>query len=127
MTLNCFEHKMQFQKLVSLYETTFDDKDSPRFVTKKWIEVYDQSGGNYNVNKEIRIKTSMLRSDLCDFSDAYIVVKGVISITNPDAAKRNKVVAFKSNVPFINCMPKINGVQIDNTEDLELQVNLHFS
>ena len=40
MTLNCFEHKMQFQKLVNLYETTFDDKDSPRFVTKKWIEVY---------------------------------------------------------------------------------------
>ena len=52
----------------------------PRFVTKKWIEVYDQSGGNYNLNKEIRIKTSMLRSDLCDFSDAYIVVKGNIVV-----------------------------------------------
>ena len=127
MTLNCFEHKMQFQKLVNLYETTFDDKDSPRFVTKKWIEVYDQSENSYNFHKGIRIKTPMPRSDLCDFSDAYIVVKGVISITNPDAAKRNKVVAFKSNVPFINCMPKINGVQIENTEDLELQVNLHFS
>ena len=51
------------------------------FVTKKWIEVYDQSEGNYNVNKEIRIKTSMLTSDLCDFSDAYVVVKGNITVT----------------------------------------------
>ena len=67
---------MEFQKVVNFLDTTSDDKGSPKFVTKKWIEVYDQSGGNYNVNKEIRIKTSMLRSDLCDFSDAYIVVKG---------------------------------------------------
>ena len=63
------------------------EKDLPRFVTKKWIEVYDQSRGNYNVNKEIRIKTSMLRSDLCDFSDAYIVVKGDITVGAPNNAK----------------------------------------
>ena len=72
---------MEFQKIVNFLDTTSDDKDLPRFVTKKWVEVYDQSGGNYNVNKEIRIKTSMLRSDLCDFSDAYIVVKGDIIVT----------------------------------------------
>ena len=71
---------MEFQKIVNFLDTTSDDKDLPRFVTKKWIEVYDQSGGNYNVNKEIRIKTSMLRSDLCDFSDAYIVLKGNIIV-----------------------------------------------
>ena len=58
-----------------------DNKDLPKFVTKKWVEVYDQSQGNYNPNKEIRINTSMLRSDLCDFSDAYIVVKGDIIVT----------------------------------------------
>ena len=69
---------MEFQKITNFLDTTLDDKDLPRFVTKKWIEVYDQSGGNYNVNKEIRIKTPMLRSDLCDYSDAYIVVKGNI-------------------------------------------------
>ena len=66
--------KREFQKIVNFLDTTSDDKDLPRFVTKKWIEVYDRSGGNYNINKEIRIKTSMLRSDLCDFIDAYIVV-----------------------------------------------------
>ena len=71
---------MEFQKIVNLLDITFDDKDLPRYVTKKWIEVYDQSEKNYNPNKEIRIKTLMLRSDLCDFSDAHIVVKGNITV-----------------------------------------------
>ena len=91
-----------------------------RFVTKKWIEAYDQSEKNYNVNKEIRIKTPMLRSDLCDFSDVYIVVKGTITVIDPDNAKRNKSVAFKNNAPFISCIWKFNGVQIDNAEDLDV-------
>ena len=126
MTLDCFEHKfyflcikMEFQKIVNFLDTTSDDKDLPRFVTKKWIEVYDQSEGNYNVNKEIRIKTSMLRSDLCDFSDGYIVVEGNITPEGDnDVNKRN--LAFKNNAPFINCISKINGVQIDNAEDLDV-------
>ena len=71
---------MEFQKIVNFLDTTSDDKDLPRFVTKKWIEVYDQPEWNYNVNKAIRIKTSMLRSDLCDYSDAYIVLKGNIIV-----------------------------------------------
>ena len=56
------------------------NKDLPKCVTKKWIEVYDQSQQNYDVNEAIRIKTSMLRSDLCDFSDAYIVAKENITV-----------------------------------------------
>ena len=48
--------KMEFQKITNFLDTTFDDKDLPRFLTRKWIEVYDQSGGNYNVNKETRTK-----------------------------------------------------------------------
>ena len=54
---------------------TSDDKELRRFVTKEWTEVYDQSGKNHNVNKETRIKTPMLVSDLCYFSDSYIVAK----------------------------------------------------
>ena len=65
---------MEFQKLVNFLDVTSDNKDLSRFITKKWIEVYDQSEGNYNVNKEITIKTSMLRTDLCDSSDAYIYI-----------------------------------------------------
>ena len=67
--------KMKFQKITNFLNITSDDKNSPRLVTKSWIEVYDQSEKNYSPNKEIRIKVLMLRSDLCDFSDAYIVVK----------------------------------------------------
>ena len=62
----------------------------------------------------------MLRLDLCNFSDAYIVVKREITVTNLNNAKRNKVVAFKNNAPFVNCISKINGIQIDNTEDLDV-------
>ena len=117
---------MEFEKLVNFINTTSDAKDLPRFVTKKWIEVYDQSEGNYNVNKEIRIKTSMLRSDLCDYSDAYIVVKGDITLEGDnDANKRNKNLAFKNNAPFINCISKTNGVKIDNAEDLDVVMPMY--
>ena len=69
---------MEFQKIVSFIGTTSDNKDLPTFVTKRLIEVYDQSEGNYNVIKEIRIKTSMLRSDSCDFSDAILLLKEML-------------------------------------------------
>ena len=115
-----------FSKIANFLNTTPDDKDLPRFVTKKWIEVYDQSEKNYNPNKEIRIKTSMLRSDLCDYSDAYIVVKGDITLEGDnDANKRNKNLAFKNNAPFINCISKINGVKIDNAEDLDVVMPMY--
>ena len=55
-------------------------KDLPRLITKKWIEVYNQSEGNDSVNKEIRIKITVLRSDLFYFIDAYIVVKGTVTV-----------------------------------------------
>ena len=75
---------MEFEKIINLLDTTSDNKDLPRFVTKKWIEVYDQSEKNYSPNKEIRIKTPMLRSDSCHYSAAYIIVKGDITVTNPN-------------------------------------------
>ena len=109
-----------------MLDTISDDKDLPRFVTKKWIEVYDQSEGNYNVKKEIRIKTPMLRSVLCDFSDAYIVLKGIISIENAsNDAKYDRKLEFKNNAPFINCISKRNGVLIDNVEDLYLVMPMY--
>ena len=67
----------------------------------------------------------MLRSDLCDFSDAYIVVKGDIIVTNPDDEKRNKNAAFENIAPIINCMSKINGVQIDNAEYLNVVMPMY--
>ena len=112
-------------------------------------EVYDQSQENYNQNKEIRIKTSILRSDLCDFSDAYIVVTGNIAFTKKtftandfdapnntednatatnnanDNAFGEKKLVFKNNVPFIICISKINGIKIDNAEDLDVVMPMY--
>ena len=69
---------------------------------------------------------SMLRSNLCDYSDAYTVVKDDITLEGDnDASKRNKNLAFKNNAPFINCISKINGVQIDNAEYLDVVMPMH--
>ena len=57
-------------------------------MTKKWVEVNDSSSGQYSVDKNIRFKTSMLRSDLCGYSDAHIVVKGRISVTGTNNANK---------------------------------------
>ena len=112
---------MEFQKIINLLDITSVDKNLPRYVTKKWKKRYDQSEKNKSVNKEIRIKTSMLRSDLCDFSDAYIVVKGDITLESDNIAnKHNKNLVFKNNAPFKSCIIKINGIKIDNTEDLDV-------
>ena len=117
---------MEFQKIVNLLDTTSDDEDLPRFVTKKWIEVYNQSEKYYNVNKEIRIKTPMLRSDLCDFSDAYIVLEADITLEGDnDANKQNKHLAFKNNGRFINCISKIDGVKDDNAEGLDVVMPMY--
>ena len=84
-----------------------------------------QSGGTYNTNKQIRFKISMLRSDLCDFSDAYIVVKGKITVTNPNNDAYDKKLALKNNVPFLSCISKINNTLIDNAEDLGIVMPMY--
>ena len=62
----------------------------------------------------------MLRSDLSDYSDVYIVVKGEITVTNPNNYAYDKKLAFKNNAPFISCISKINNTLIDNAEDLDI-------
>ena len=108
-----------------MLDVTSDDKDLPRYVTKKWVEVYNQPEKNCSVNKEIRIKTPILIPDLYNFSDAYIVVKGDIIVTSPNNAKRNKTLAFKNNAPFISCISKINGIKIDSAEDLDFVMPMY--
>ena len=78
----------------------------PTFIIKKWVEVHDQSGEVYNVNKQVRFKTPMLQSDLYDYSDAYIVLKTTITFADPDDANYNKKLVFKDNFPFISCISK---------------------
>ena len=82
----------------------------PRFNTKKWTEVYDQSGEIYNINNQIRFRISVLRSELYDYSDKYIVAKETIHVTDPNNNEYDKQLAFKNNAPFISCITKINNI-----------------
>ena len=117
---------MEYLKMTNLSSSTFDKV--PRFITKNWMEVHDQSvtaKHRYNPNKQIRFKTSMLRSDLCDYSDAYIVIKGKIIVANPDNDAYDKKLAFKNNAPFTSCISKINNTLIDNAEDLHIVMPMY--
>ena len=117
---------MEYQRVINLLDTTSDN--IPRFITKKWIEVHDRSGNaenRYKPSKQIRFKTSMLQSDLCDYSDAYIVVKGTINVTDPNNNAYDKKSTFKNNVSFISCISKINYTFIDNTEDLDIVMSVY--
>ena len=115
---------MEFNKINNLLGPAHDKV--PRFITKKWIEVQSQSGNTYNTSKPIRFKTSMLRSDLCDYSDAYVWVKGKITVTNPnDNVNFNKELTLKNNAPFISCISKINGELVENAEDLDIVMPMY--
>ena len=101
-----------------------------KFRTRNWVEINDNIRGAYSPNKQIRFKTAMLRSSLCDYSDAYILVKGNISVNNDagaGAAANNigKKVIFKNCAPFTSCINKINNTQIDNAEYIDIVMSMY--
>ena len=116
---------MECQKIANLIDDTSNQPS--KFRTKSWIEINDESRRAYNVNSQIKFKTTMLKSSLCDYSDAYILVKGTITINGRgahDAARkadeREKGVAFKNCAPFISCISEINNTQVDNAKDIDI-------
>ena len=103
---------MEYQKIANLLDSA-SNKPS-KFRTRNWVEINDESRGTYTSNN-IKFKTTMLRFNLCDYADSYILVKATIAITgagNDDAAKqldeKNKGVIFKNCAPFTKCISKIN-------------------
>ena len=115
---------MEYQKIANLIDDT--PNQPSKFRTRNWVEINDESRGAYNVNSQIKFKTTLLKSSLCDYSDAYILVKGTITITGAgnDAAarqadERDKVVIFKNCAPFTICISEINNTQIDNAKDID--------
>ena len=99
---------MEFQKIPNLLG---DESNQPyKFRTRYWV---DEARGTYSPNKQVKFKTLMLRSSLCDCSDAYILVEGN---TTAAANNTNKNVIFKNCAPFTNCISKINNTQIDDVE-----------
>ena len=100
-----------------------------KFRTKNWIEINDQLRGAYNTNSDVRFKTTRLTSWWCDYSDAYILAKGRITITRPgnNAAARqanetNKGVKLQKCAPSINCKREPNNTEEDNAEDIDIVI-----
>ena len=115
------EYKIEYNKITNLLGKLTKD-EIPKFTTIKHIEIFDQSNGTYNKNKDIRFKRNQLRNDLCDFNDAYIIVTGKIIVTNPgnDANQYNRKVSLKNYAPFFNCILKINNQLIEDALDLDI-------
>ena len=131
---------MEYQKRAILIDG--ESNQLSKFRTKNWVEINDESKGTYNVNSQIKFKTTMLKSSLCDYSDACILVKGKITIAvnagpEPDRAnprtaaqllaarqadERDKGVAFKSCAPFTNCISEMNNAQVDNTKHIDIVI-----
>ena len=119
---------MEYQKIANLIDDTSNQPS--KFRTRNWVEINDESRGAYNVNSQIKFKTTMLKSSLCDYSDAYILVKGTISATNTAAAGAaanniNKKVIFKNCAPFTNCVSEINNTLIDNAKDIDIVMPMY--
>ena len=122
---------MEYQKIANLLDDNKSNQPS-KFRTKNWVEINDESRGTYNVNSQIKFKNTMLKSSLCNYSDAYILVKGIITITvsGDDAAARQadervKGVVFKICAPFTNCISEINNTQVDNAKDIDIVLPMY--
>ena len=101
-----------------------------KFRTRNWVEINYESRGAYNVNSQIKFKTTMLKSSLCDYSDPYILVKGTISVNSTAAQgaavnNNNKEVIFKNCAPFTNCISEINNTQIGNAKDIDIVMPMY--
>ena len=117
---------MVYNKITNLLGKPTED-EIPKFTTIKWMEIFDQSNGTYNKNKDIRFKTNQSRNDLCNFNDAYIVVTGKITATNPgnNTNDYNKKVALKNSALFFDCTLKINNQLIEDAQDLDIVMPMY--
>ena len=112
---------MEYQKIANLLDDS--SNKTSKFRSKNWVEKNYESRGTYNDDKQIKFKTTMLKSSLCDYSDAYILVKRKITITGAGARQadeRDKGVAFKNCAPFTACKSNINNVEIDHCQDIDI-------
>ena len=120
---------MEYQNIADLSENASNQPS--KFRTRNWVEINDDSRGTYT-DADITFKTTMLKSDLCDYADAYIFVKGRITITGhgDDAAareldERNKGVKFKNCAPYTKCIRRKNNKDIDNAQDIDIVMPMY--
>ena len=111
---------METQKIVNLLNGS--DNENSKFATKKWYVIDSESKGNYSHENPIKFLTSSLESNLCDYSDAYILVTGNITVVGAD---NNTKVAFKNCAPFRKCRTEINGTFVDDAEYINIAMHMY--
>ena len=119
---------MEYHKITNLLDNVSNQLSQSR--TKNWVEINDSLRGAYSPNKQIKFKTTTLRSSLRDYSDAYILVKGNLLVNNTAvdgvaANNTNKKVIFKNCTPFTNCIHEMNNIQIDNAKDIDIVMPMY--
>ena len=119
---------MEYQKIANLMDEASNQPS--KFKTKNWVEINDESRGTCNVNSQIKFKTTMLKSSICNYSDAYALVKGTITVNNTaaanaDANNTNKKVIFKNCAPFTYCISEINNTQVVNAKDIDIVMPMY--
>ena len=124
---------MEYDKTNNLLLSEDNESEQlSKFVTREYVRV-NSLLGTYNENKSIRFKTPMLRSNLCNYSDAYILVKGTITVTAPGANngvnnirdKKNRSLILKNNAPFVLYITSINGKLIEDGDDLDIVMPMY--
>ena len=110
---------MKTQKIADLLGDA--DNESSNIATRKWYVINDQNNTDYGEGNEdsttVKFETKVIKSNLCDYSDAYILVTGNITATGGDANTR---VAFKNCAPFTKCITHINDEHVDNADNLDI-------
>ena len=118
--------KMETQKIVNLL--VYADSESSKFATRKWYVINDQNNADYGERNEsdttIKFETKVIKSNLCDYSDAYILVTGNITATGGDD---NTKVAFKNCAPFTKCVTHINEEHVDGADNLDIIMPMYNS
>ena len=119
---------MEYQKIANLIDDASNQLS--KFRTKNWVEINDELRGTYSANSQIKFKTIMVKSSLCDYSCAYILAKGTITVNNTTVADVNanntdKKVIFKNCAPFTNCKSEINNTQVDSAKDIDIVMHMY--
>ena len=123
---------MEYDKINNLLLSEDNESEQlSKFVTREYVRVNNLSE-TYDENKSIRFKTPMLRSNLCDYSDVYILVKGEITVkvdhigagVDENRDRKNRPLILKNNAPFISCITKINNEFIEDADDLDIVMSM---
>ena len=117
---------MEYDKINNLLLSEDNESEKlSKFVTREYVTV-NSSLDTYNENKSIRLKTPMLRSNLCNYSDAYILVNGTITVAGNNLRDRqNRPLMLKNDASFISCITRINGELIEDADDLDIVVPMY--